>query len=334
MAVSMRTACKGTTMALAQRSELKFPMDEFILVTKAVGDKLRAAILRALREESFGVLELCHIFEAAQPALSHHLKVLHRAGLVAKRREGNSIFYRRTVSAQGLELREALFAALDNVELPSDVIARIKQVHGRRRQTSEQFFANHVDALKSQQTMISPLAAYAPTVMDAWRSAGLERNAVLEVGPGDGQLLAQLASDFDQVVGIDSAPAMLARARKNLAGLTNVTLMQREFTALPRVRKYNLVIAAMVVHHMPSPSQFFQQASRIMKPGGLLVVAELCHHHHEWVRFACGDQWLGFEAQELNGWAEQAGFASPQSQFLAQKNGFRLQIHSYPKDSK
>ena len=71
-----------------------------------------------------------------------------------------------------------------------------------------------------------------------------------------------------------------------------------------------------------------------MKPGGLLVVAALCHHHHEWVRFACGDQWLGFEAQELNGWAEQAGFASPQSQFLAQKNGFRLQIHSYPKDSK
>ncbi len=321
-------------MALAERSTLDSTMDEFILVTKAVGDKLRAAILRALREESFGVLELCRIFETAQPALSHHLKVLHVAGLVAKRREGNSIFYRRITIAQPAELRATLFAALDDVELPSNVSTRIRHVHQTRRRASEQFFAHHADALKSQQTMISPLEAYAPTIMDAWRSAGLERYAALEVGPGEGMLLAELAGDFDTVVGIDSAPAMLEKAREHLAGLTNVVLMEREFTALPRVRKYNLVIAAMVVHHTPSPSQFFQQAHRVMKPGGLLIVAELCHHHHEWVRFACGDQWLGFEPRELNGWAEHAGFASPQSQFLAQKNGFRLQIHSYSKDSK
>ncbi len=45
-------------------------------VNKAAADELRLQILQVLRAESFGVLELCEIFELAQPKLSHHLKVL------------------------------------------------------------------------------------------------------------------------------------------------------------------------------------------------------------------------------------------------------------------
>ncbi|MDH3643915.1 MAG: metalloregulator ArsR/SmtB family transcription factor, partial [Gammaproteobacteria bacterium] len=63
-------------------------LDDFVEVTKAVGDRLRASILRALREESYSVSELCHLFDTPQPALSHHLKILAVARLVARRREG------------------------------------------------------------------------------------------------------------------------------------------------------------------------------------------------------------------------------------------------------
>ena len=63
---------------------------------KASGDSLRLLVLRVLRKDSFGVSELCSIFDIRQPALSHHLKVLSSAGLVAARREANSIFYRRS----------------------------------------------------------------------------------------------------------------------------------------------------------------------------------------------------------------------------------------------
>ena len=56
---------------------------------KATADQLRLLILRVLAKESFGVLELSQILGVAQPALSHHLKVLSNSGLVDTRRQGN-----------------------------------------------------------------------------------------------------------------------------------------------------------------------------------------------------------------------------------------------------
>ena len=69
---------------------------DVVRVAKAVGDALRANILRVLASDSFGVQELCSIFSTAQPALSHHLKILREADLVSQRKEGTNVFYRRS----------------------------------------------------------------------------------------------------------------------------------------------------------------------------------------------------------------------------------------------
>ena len=69
--------------------------DQLAALCKAGGDPLRLNVLRALANDSFGVLELAQIFAIGQSGMSHHLKVLAQAGLLATRREGNAIFYRR-----------------------------------------------------------------------------------------------------------------------------------------------------------------------------------------------------------------------------------------------
>jgi ArsR family transcriptional regulator len=51
-----------------------------------------------LQQNAYGVLELCQIFDIRQSAMSHHLKILANAGLVATRREGTTIFYRRNLT--------------------------------------------------------------------------------------------------------------------------------------------------------------------------------------------------------------------------------------------
>ena len=97
-------------------------------------------MLRVLRKDSFGVSELCSIFDIRQPALSHHLKVLANAGLVATRREGNSIFYRRSELGQHAELealQSSIFETVDQIELPRTIADGWQPCIGSARKTPQ-----------------------------------------------------------------------------------------------------------------------------------------------------------------------------------------------------
>jgi DNA-binding transcriptional ArsR family regulator len=54
----------------------------------ALADPTRRAILARLAQGEASVGELCEPFAMSQPAISKHLKVLERAGLVARGRDG------------------------------------------------------------------------------------------------------------------------------------------------------------------------------------------------------------------------------------------------------
>jgi ubiquinone/menaquinone biosynthesis C-methylase UbiE len=304
------------------------PLSDIVEATRAIGDHLRAQILRALAAESYSVSELCHIFDIPQPALSHHLKVLHQAKLVAKRREGNSIYYRRNAEPND-QLRGGLFDAIDHTALPAAPGQRVTQVHADRHRKSVAFFAENAHRFADQQALISTADVYAQAIAEVMGHFAVYNGTLLEVGPGTGEVLEQLAGQFRSVIGVDNSRTMLQQASERVSMLPNVKLKQRDFFAMPAVRRYRAVVAAMVLHHMPSPQRFFHQARRVMKADGLLVVAELCRHDNDWVTAACGDTWLGFEANELQSWATKAGFTLAESQFLGQKNGFQIQIHGY-----
>lgn len=305
------------------------PPTDVVQISKAVGDQLRASILKVLCRDSYSVLELCAIFDMAQPALSHHLKKLSDAGLVKKRREGTSIFYQRA-SALANPLLTAIFSALDEQPAEPAVRRGIAQVHQQRVEQSRHFFAHQADALAQQTTLICAPQVYTSCVLEMIEAVPeLRHEQALEVGPGDGGLLAALAPLFTRVTGLDNAAEMLEKAAPAVARLPNVALTEADFTELPATRRYNLIVAAMVVHHLPSPPNFFVQAARFLQPGGLLVIAELCDHNQDWVKSACADVWLGFDPEQLNLWAAQAGLQLTQQQFLAQRNGFRVQVSAF-----
>jgi len=306
------------------------PFEHVTTVGKAVGDPLRATILQALREDSFSVSELCDMLDVPQPALSHHLKILHRAGLVGRRREGTSIFYRRDNDTRDA-LKQALFAALDGTP-PEGVVRGMARVHESRRRRCQAFFARHADEVSDLHREIAEPDAYTDSVLQMAsrlpREAGRPHRAV-EVGPGDGAVLAGLARLFDQVVGMDSSGEMLAHTSAGVGGLDNVTLVHGDFLEWRPEQPVGLVAAAMVLHHLPSPAGFFQQARRVLAPGGSLIVADLTRHDQRWASDHCGDQWLGFEPAELERWATLASLEPAESLFLAQKNGFQIQIQRY-----
>ncbi len=307
---------------------------DVVQVAKAIGDPLRANVLRVLARDSFAVQELGDVFAMSQPAMSHHLKILAAAGLVTKRREGTTIFYQRAFypSAEGADGAwvAGLFTAIDAEAPDADLIRKIAGIHKVRQQRSLDFFANQADALAQQTALICDPSVYAPTVLSALSGESKSHGgAALEVGPGSGTLLTELAGLYQQVVGVDMAGQMLDRARLAVEAHDNVRLVERDFNELPAIRKYDAVVAAMVLHHMPSPSAFFSQVSRVLKANGRLIVAELCDHSFDWVKPLCGDVWLGFAPDQLNRWAAEAGFTSTHHQFLAQRNGFRVQVAAF-----
>ena len=72
------------TLKYGGRSETDERLD---MVFSALADPTRRAILWRLREGDASVMTLAEPFEMSLPAVSQHLKVLERAGLISRGRE-------------------------------------------------------------------------------------------------------------------------------------------------------------------------------------------------------------------------------------------------------
>ncbi len=298
---------------------------------KAAGDPLRAEILRLLARDSFGVLELAHMLDVSQPALSHHLKILSKAGLVTTRRDGTSIYYRRCAPdapSQVAACGTTLFEALDSFELPSNLRARRDEVYRERASRSRAFFRDNARAFDDQRALVCDADVYLGAVEAVLPARGRQ---AIDVGPGDGDALELLANRFARVLGIDNSKEVLARAAQRIDrdGLSGVTLREAEFTDVKRPHA-DFILMAMVLHHAPSPQAFVAHAASLLSARGRLVIVELVTHAQAWTREACGDVWLGFEPDEIVALATRAGLTrADEPQYLAQRNGFRIQVHAF-----
>lgn len=65
---------------------MKMAVDQLSAVFMALADPTRRAILTRLMEGDANVSELAEPFSISQPAISKHLKVLERAGLISRNR--------------------------------------------------------------------------------------------------------------------------------------------------------------------------------------------------------------------------------------------------------
>lgn len=301
---------------------------------KASGDELRLNVLRALANDSFGVLELAQIFDVGQSGMSHHLKVLAQAELVATRREGNAIFYRRALPDSlrlGGRLHAALLEEVDDLTLPPDVQARIAQVQQRRAATSQDFFLRVEEKFRAQQDLIAGLPQYRESLLALLDKLNFDPAAsALEVGPGDGGFLPDLARRFAQVTALDNSPTMLELARQvcQREGLDNVNLQLADALGATDVEA-DCVVLNMVLHHFSDPALALRQLAKRVKAGGSLLVTELCSHDQGWAREACGDLWLGFEQDDLARWANAAGLAPGDSLYVGLRNGFQIQVRHF-----
>jgi ubiquinone/menaquinone biosynthesis C-methylase UbiE len=121
----------------------------------------------------------------------------------------------------------------------------------------------------------SRAAALAEAVREFVDVTGEER--AVDVGTGTGALAFALAPIVRAVVGVDSAPELLAAARKRAPA--NVTLVEGDAAQLPFERgEFDLAATLRLLHHVPRPELVVAELTRVTRPGGTIFVVDQLGH--------------------------------------------------------
>ncbi|MEU4289144.1 class I SAM-dependent methyltransferase [Kribbella sp. NPDC026596] len=117
---------------------------------------------------------------------------------------------------------------------------------------------------------------------------------ILEVGCGYGYFLqCALDAGYD-AYGIDLSPAAVKWASTRHPGRVFCGLLQE----VPEIQdqKYDVIFGSHLIEHLTEPSEFLRQASRLLRPGGLVVM--VTPNIRSLLSRVSGSRWVSFKIPE------------------------------------
>jgi ubiquinone/menaquinone biosynthesis C-methylase UbiE/DNA-binding transcriptional ArsR family regulator len=282
----------------------------------ALADPTRCRMLRLLDRQELTVGELGAVLQLPQSTVSRHLKTLADADWVSSRRDGTSRYYAIALGDADSARRQIWAVTRDDLARRpgrDQDERRLAAVLERRSATSQQFFATAAgqwdrlrDEMFGRDFWLQALPGLLPT---DW--------VVGDLGCGTGVVTAALAPHVASVVGVDGSDEMLEAARTRVAGFSNVDLRRGSLEALPiDDAALDAVTLVLVLHHLPSPATALNEAARVLRPGGRLLVVDMAPHDREEYRRQMGHVWLGFSDEQMRRLLAAAGFTGARIQPL------------------
>jgi ArsR family transcriptional regulator len=274
----------------------------------SLADTTRSRLLLLLDRHELTVSELCAIMQLPQSTVSRHLKALADSGWVSARADGTSHLYTMTREELDAAARRLWLLVRDQVGPTPAAVQdqrRLQAALADRRTKSQEFFSSSAgqwDRLREElygaRFHLGALAALA------------QRDWVLgDLGCGTGETSAALAPFVQHVIAVDASAAMLQAARKRLQAFDNIELRRGELEGLPiddaRIDAATLML---VLHYVSEPARALAEVSRVLKPGGRLILVDMLPHDRDSYRQQMGHVWLGFAEDQIIRLMEEAGF--------------------------
>lgn len=126
-----------------------------------------------------------------------------------------------------------------------------------------------------------------------------------DIGAGSGFISRGLAEKGVRVIAVDRSLAMLEQLE---SAIPTAELRVGEAGHLPlEDGEVDYVFANMFLHHVADPAETLREMTRILRPGGKLVLTDLDRHGHDFLRVEHHDRWMGFDREQVAEWLTAAG---------------------------
>jgi ubiquinone/menaquinone biosynthesis C-methylase UbiE/DNA-binding transcriptional ArsR family regulator len=276
---------------------------------KAVAEPTRLRLLVLLAAGELTVKDLTRVLGQSQPRISRHLKLLAEANLVERSPEGSWVYFRIAEGGEGGELARLILERIDrsDPQLQRDLL-RAEGLQQERQAAAQAYFQSHaadwdsIRALHVEEGEVEAAvaAALGPGPFDLF----------VDLGTGTGRMLELFADRYRRGLGFDLSPAMLAYARAKLerAGLQHAQVRQGNIHDLPLAdRSADAVVMHQVLHFLADPQRALREATRVLAPGGRLLVVDFAPHDLEFLREQFAHERLGFARTQMRQWLEDCG---------------------------
>jgi ubiquinone/menaquinone biosynthesis C-methylase UbiE/DNA-binding transcriptional ArsR family regulator len=297
-------------------------MENLLSVLRAAGEPTRLRILAILALGELTVSELTQVLLQSQPRISRHLKLLADAGLIVRYPEGSWVFYRLDESAQLGVLLAEIIASLPqgDHELQRDR-ERLAEVRAERAARAQAYFAANAAQWDSLRANHIPETAIEERMGEL--IGGRDIDLLVDLGTGTGRMLEIFGTRATRAVGFDISPDMLTIARAKLDELAaeNCQVRQGDCANVPLEDNVaDIVILHQVLHFLDDPQRAVNEAARITRPGGCVLIADFGPHEMEDLRNEHAHRRLGFTDDEMNHMLRAAGLFAAAGDTLTAQN--------------
>ncbi len=277
-----------------------------------LSDATRCRILQLLDRQELTVSELVTILQLPQSTASRHLKVLSDGGWLHSHRDGTSHLYQLasdTLADAAKRLWELIRDQLAETSTSQQDLRRLESLLRERRSRSQAFFTESAsdwdrvrDELFGHRFDLQALMAL---IDPRW--------VVGDLGCGTGRTSEALAPHVAEIYAVDGSTAMLEAARERLSSHNNVKFLEGDLERLPiEDQRLDATILFLALHHAPDLGRVLNEARRVTKTDGRLLIVDMLPHDREDYRRQMGHVWLGFAQEQILRALHSAGFNNSQ----------------------